>query len=539
MFWKDAVKAVVVLDAYWHKRTPEEFEADWVRPLAEHPGISQVLLAGDVARYAAVAAHPKFRLLEGTPDDEAKYIAAVAREEDTRAILRLRHSSVFRFPLKTSLLDAAIDGYHARARGGYFQVDLFDLPYDAMTVEVIGRDAARYLEQGTMPLDWTGVKLRPGWPFPVEQTNLAMAARADYLDDPRVEYFSFPKFIALEASRLCNLKCTMCALHSDFIDHSHTDHHPKHFRLDKYHWILEQMSPYVGHAFLAPQFWGEPFMSPYLKDMILAARAKGFMLSFTTNGTLWDDEMIDFLIHQGVYAVCVSMDGATKETYEQVRIGANYDKVIGNLHKLLKRKQDLGSKTPYLQVNMALFPENRHEKEKLLRDWTGKADFISVSNHCVNSVVPELHYRPERIPCPTLWQAMHINTNGDVIACCRDSSYEEVMGNAYTTPILDIWNNDKYRYFRKKHLLHEWMDIPMCVRCDSWGCRSKRVVRRDNYLVHQYPFYEHFIPVPEGMEDLPPVTAEPPTPLLDRVKETGRALKRTLINIGTLGRKAS
>ena len=68
------------------------------------------------------------------------------------------------------------------------------------------------------------------------------------MDDPRVEYFSFPKFIALEASRLCNLKCTMCALHSDFIDHSHTDHHPKHFRLDKYHWILEQMAPYVGHA---------------------------------------------------------------------------------------------------------------------------------------------------------------------------------------------------------------------------------------------------------------------------------------------------
>ena len=95
---------------------------------------------------------------------------------------------------------------------------------------------------------------------------------------------------ALEASRLCNLKCTMCALHSDFIDHSHTDSHPKHFHLDKYQWILEQMEPYKDYLCLAPQFWGEPFMSPYLKDMILYAKQKGIWLGFTTNGTLWDDK---------------------------------------------------------------------------------------------------------------------------------------------------------------------------------------------------------------------------------------------------------
>ena len=33
------------------------------------------------------------------------------------------------------------------------------------------------------------------------------------------------------------------------------------------------MAPFSNHLVLAPQFWGEPFMSPYLKEMISAARA--------------------------------------------------------------------------------------------------------------------------------------------------------------------------------------------------------------------------------------------------------------------------
>jgi radical SAM protein with 4Fe4S-binding SPASM domain len=276
-------------------------------------------------------------------------------------------------------------------------------------------------------------------------------------------------------------------------------------------------------------------MSPHLKDMILYAKEKGILLGFTTNGTLWDDDMIDFMIENKVYSLCVSMDGATKETYEQVRIGASFEKVIHNLHRLLERKAQLESSTPYLQINMALFPENRHEQEKMLQDWLGKANMVSISNHCVNSVVPELHHRPERIPCPTLWEAMHINTNGDVIPCCRDSSYEEVMGNAYTTPIMEIWNNPKYRWFRQKHMLAEWDDIPICERCDSWMCRSKRTIIKDELMIQQYPYYQHFMPAPAGVVNTPVVDAA--AGLVVAFKEAGRAVKRTLTNL-TFRRKA-
>jgi hypothetical protein len=75
----------------------------------------------------------------------------------------------------------------------------------------------------------------------------------------------------------------------------------------------------------------------------------------------------------------------------------------------------------------------------------GQNYLVSINNTCINHVVPEVP--PARsYPCPFLWKACTL-TNGDVIACCRDSDYEEVMGNAYETPILDIWNGEKYKLF--------------------------------------------------------------------------------------------
>ena len=55
-----------------------------------------------MARFADVATHPKIRLADGEPD-EAKAITHAARQEGT-AILRLRHTSLFRFPLAKGLL---------------------------------------------------------------------------------------------------------------------------------------------------------------------------------------------------------------------------------------------------------------------------------------------------------------------------------------------------------------------------------------------------------------------------------------------------
>jgi radical SAM protein with 4Fe4S-binding SPASM domain len=371
----------------------------------------------------------------------------------------------------------------------------------------------------------------------MERGILPYEARLNYLENPDVEYFSFPKFMALESSRLCNLRCTMCVTHSDFIDHSHLEKYPKHFDLAKYKWILDQMEPYREYMSIAPQFQGEPFMAPQINEMISYARRKGFCVGFTSNATLWNEKVVDFLIDEEVNNLCVSLDGATKETYEAVRIGANFDTVVSNLNKLVERKMERGSVLPWLAINMTLMPENRHQQEQMLDEWLGKAYLVSINNTCINHVVPEKFHQPERYPCPFLWEGVHILTNGDVIACCRDSDYEEVMGNSFVTPILEIWNGSKYRHFRTLHATKRWNEIPICARCDTWMCKTKKTFGDGDRMVFQYPFYRQY-------QSLGNATgSDAPRNALDEVwgalKGTTKKITNTLISLNPLRRNAS
>lgn len=73
-----------------------------------------------------------------------------------------------------------------------------------------------------------------------------------------------------------------------------------------------------------------------------------------------------------------------------------------------------------------------------------------------------------KVFCMAPWVSINNNPNGDVLPCCvaRDG----VFGNIYTDKIEDIWNNEKYKEFRKGIL--EDKKSPHCERCykeESWG----------------------------------------------------------------------
>lgn len=66
--------------------------------------------------------------------------------------------------------------------------------------------------------------------------------------------------------------------------------------------------------------------------------------------------------------------------------------------------------------------------------------------------------------CVSPWQAMAVLPNGDVFPCL---SYK--TGNARNTPLKEIWNNDKYRTFRRR--LRQHKIFTACQNCCY--CRIK------------------------------------------------------------------
>ena len=72
---------------------------------------------------------------------------------------------------------------------------------------------------------------------------------------------------------------------------------------------------------------------------------------FSTNGILLNKKISTDLIKSGLTRIQISIDAITKETYDKVRPGGNYNKIIENINEFLLIKQNLNARLPLVRVN--------------------------------------------------------------------------------------------------------------------------------------------------------------------------------------------
>lgn len=98
---------------------------------------------------------------------------------------------------------------------------------------------------------------------------------------------------------------------------------------------------------------GEPLMRPDVMDLLNAFSDGGVPTYLITNGTLLTPHIIDRITDLGV-KLMISMDGATKTTYETIRRGADFDQV-------LKKAQDAGDRGALRSLSMVMTRLNYRE----------------------------------------------------------------------------------------------------------------------------------------------------------------------------------
>ena len=76
---------------------------------------------------------------------------------------------------------------------------------------------------------------------------------------------------------------------------------------------------------------GEPLAHPDIVGMVSAIKALGSSVELITNGTLLSKSLSTQLIAAGLDMLWVSLDGATPESYKDVRLGAALPEVLANL----------------------------------------------------------------------------------------------------------------------------------------------------------------------------------------------------------------
>src|SRR5690242_20457785 len=135
-----------------------------------------------------------------------------------------------------------------------------------------------------------------------------------------------PTYLQIEPVGQCNLRCQMCAI--QFRQDGPPHGPPAFMAFDAFARLVDGFD---GLEELHLQGLGEPMMHPRFFDMVAYDAAKGIRVSTNSNLTLLNERRASLLVTSGLACLHVSIDGATPETYERIRVRAHFDRVVRNL----------------------------------------------------------------------------------------------------------------------------------------------------------------------------------------------------------------
>ncbi|PKN53588.1 MAG: hypothetical protein CVU43_22210 [Chloroflexi bacterium HGW-Chloroflexi-5] len=131
----------------------------------------------------------------------------------------------------------------------------------------------------------------------------------------------------------CNIRCVSCRnSHAQISKEERTENQM----------IMESVKRDLAYiTTLGTSGKGEPFVSPVIRDFLYnfdSSEYPNLKLFILTNSQLLTHECWKRMekAHQAISSVQVSIDAATKKTYEMIRIGAVFEKLMENLNFLSK-----------------------------------------------------------------------------------------------------------------------------------------------------------------------------------------------------------
>lgn len=186
---------------------------------------------------------------------------------------------------------------------------------------------------------------------PVLRFPLSVKPHSDELMSERIPAVD----VTLDVTNKCPLKCIQCRkTYFETLD----EQQDMNFAL--YRKIAAEVFPHARHVSLSSA--GEPLMTRNFLDAIEIARNHGVQeVSFISSGLHLNPARAERIVDLGVTRIEFSLDGATEETYNKIRIGSKFDKVIRNIAQLNEIKQKKRTQYPLLRFNFVLMKSNIHE----------------------------------------------------------------------------------------------------------------------------------------------------------------------------------
>jgi radical SAM protein with 4Fe4S-binding SPASM domain len=299
-----------------------------------------------------------------------------------------------------------------------------------------------------------------------------------------------PLTLAIESTAKCNLFCPMCPRETLYFP-------PRDMDLSLFHKIIDEAKDFL--EFAVPYGVGEPLLNPEIYDMIAYCKRLGVPTGISTNATTLTEQAGRRLIEAGLDYIILAFDGASRETFEKYRKGADYDKVRNNILAFLRIKKEMRSRI-FCIIQVVKLKDNTKELPELIRMW--RVDGINEVRikkdevHNEGSAIPgDNGSRPPlRHPCYLLWRGpMYIHYDGTVFPCCYIYPNEPV-GNLKRSSLAEIWNSETMMRLRQAHIDGDLSGYASCQNCPA--ARPRLAVTAASFLINTHtvrkaiPFFE-------------------------------------------------
>jgi len=274
------------------------------------------------------------------------------------------------------------------------------------------------------------------------------------------ETSGLPLEIGIEIINVCNLRCIMCP-YEDMITKKTRPIGKMSLVLFKK--IIDEITPFAELAYL--HGIGEPLLHPQIFKFITYAKNKGIRVGISTNATLLDKTKSKKLLGLGIDYLILAMDGATKETYEKIRIGGDFERVEKNIKHFLQLKKKR-KKGPFVVIQFITLPENKKEISLFLKKWQGRG--VDVVRIKPKIALKDEDKKGKSIIAPYcfhIFRQLNVYSDGTVVPCCEDVHGRYPLGNVKNESIKEVWNSPKMRNLRKINFQKKRKEINICRTC--------------------------------------------------------------------------
>jgi radical SAM protein with 4Fe4S-binding SPASM domain len=277
-----------------------------------------------------------------------------------------------------------------------------------------------------------------------------------------------PNGTNIEITNACNLNCLMC--NTKLQERPNRLMEPEVFERI----ILELQATGINIAGLHTV--GETFVYKDLETLLDIAQHHNFRVWISTNAQFPERiEEIYTRFPKMLNDIRISVDGATAKTFEHIRVGGSFAKVIESfevIHQINEGKKNfrigitldsiLNSETAY-EIPLYFERFGKYLEPENMNFWviTG----LSPDNSYFKDTFPYPNLIRSEVPCDIPFNNQHFTYDGKATLCCRDYNEEIVVGDIMTSSLKEIWDGEEAEKVREQHRKPETLNIKACQNC--------------------------------------------------------------------------